>query len=358
MALVTPKAELIHTLKPRLLRGAVIGAGFFAAIQMDAWQRSAGVSIVAVCDRDASRAEAFAQRFDVPHIYHDATTLFASERLDFVDIVTRPESHLELVQLAARHGVAVLCQKPLTTSFDEAQELVRLVTRSKLPFMVNENWRWQVWYREMKDLLRQGTIGEVFHSRLIMRPGDGRGNAPYAEQPYFRQYSRLLIFETGVHYIDTLRFLLGEVRTVYAVTRQINPVIAGEDLALAVFEFDSGATALFDANRYSAREGSHEAFGLVQLEGREGVIRLNADLTLSVIRYDTGHYHHHYHNPGGYRGGSCLGAQTHFAHALRHKEPFETGGLDYLRTLAVVEAVYQSAAHGERVSPQYPVVAV
>jgi predicted dehydrogenase len=336
------------------LRGAIIGAGFFAGVQMDAWRRVAGAEIVAVCDRDAHKARAFAERYALAHSYVDAARLLEAEVLDFVDIVTRPESHLALVQLAAARGVAVLCQKPLAPSFREAQALVSLAARQRIPLMVNENWRWQVWYREIKALIVQGAIGQVFHARFIMRPGDGRGSAPYAQQPYFRHYPRLLIYETGVHYIDTLRFLLGEVTAVYAVTRRINPVIVGEDLALVTFEFASGATALLDANRYSADEGAAEAFGPVQLEGRKGRIHLSADLSLVVERYGSAAYRHDYQHPGGYRGGSCLGAQAHFIAALSQHTPFETSGEDYLRTLAVVEAVYQSAASGERVAPQYP----
>ena len=65
------------------------------------------VRLVAACDPIISRAAEVA-----PAQYIDAEAMFAESSLDFVDIVTRPERHLDLIQLAARFNVPVVCQKP------------------------------------------------------------------------------------------------------------------------------------------------------------------------------------------------------------------------------------------------------
>ena len=64
----------------------------------------------------------------------------------------------------------------------------------------------------------------------------GAQDAYLARQPFFREYPRLLIYETGVHFIDTFRFLLGEVATVVAETKRLNPAIRGEDAGQVLLE--------------------------------------------------------------------------------------------------------------------------
>jgi predicted dehydrogenase len=120
------------------LRGALIGCGFFAQHHAlgrgSSWQ---GVELVAVCDRDRARATAFAQTFGIACAYDAAETMLARETLDFVDIVTQASTHAELVGLAARRGLNVICQKPLAPTLEEAR------ASSKAPgsvtLMVHEN---------------------------------------------------------------------------------------------------------------------------------------------------------------------------------------------------------------------------
>ena len=66
-----------------------------------------------------------------------------------------------------------------------------------------------------------------------------------------------LVRETAVHFIDTFRFLMGEVRAVTARLRRLNPVIAGEDSGLLIFEFDDARTGLFDGNRLNGHPATH-----------------------------------------------------------------------------------------------------
>ena len=126
--------------------------------------------------------------------------------------------------------------------------------------MVHENFRWQPWYRKIKSIRQAGDIGEFTHIYFRTRTGDGwRENAYLDRQPFFRDYPRLLIYETGVHFVDTFRFLLGEVVEVYANLRRLNPVIRGEDTGQVFLRFESGATAIWDANRYNEVESPRPA---------------------------------------------------------------------------------------------------
>ena len=83
--------------------------------------------------------------------------------------------------------------------------------------VVHENFRWQPWYREAHRLIRDGVLGKLHSVAFRLRPGDGQGPRAYLErQPYFQKMPRLLVHETAIHWIDTFRFLMGEITAVYA----------------------------------------------------------------------------------------------------------------------------------------------
>ena len=103
------------------MRLAVIGCGFFAQNHLNGWRdlRAEGIELVAVCDIDATKAEEAAKTFAVPRFYGDAGVLLDKEKVDFVDIVTRMETHLQVVKIVAARGVDMILQKPLGSDWDE-----------------------------------------------------------------------------------------------------------------------------------------------------------------------------------------------------------------------------------------------
>ncbi|NNE00891.1 MAG: Gfo/Idh/MocA family oxidoreductase, partial [Pirellulaceae bacterium] len=230
-----------------------VGAGYFSQFHFDGWSRIEDVDFAAICDLDCDKAADAAKQFGVKNSYSDFAEMLDAEKPDAVDIITRPDSHLELTRLAVERGIAVICQKPLAPTFAQSKQLVQLSIDAQVPLMVHENFRFQPWYREIKRMLDDHVVGSRLHTiSFRCRTGDGwAADAYLARQPYFRTMPRLLIFETGVHFIDTFRFLGGEIDGVYASLRKLNPDIAGEDAAIVMFDFADGGQALWDANRYN-----------------------------------------------------------------------------------------------------------
>jgi predicted dehydrogenase len=330
-----------------VLRGAVVGAGYFSQFHYEAWSRIPEVEIVALCDADLERAGAAAGRFGVTHFWSSVRSMLAMTRPDFLDVITPPATHLGVCSEAAERGVHIICQKPLAPTLSEAEEIVAKVRTAGVRCMVHENFRFQPWHREIKRLLDAGAIGRLHTLTFRSRPGDGWGTDAYlARQPYFRTMPRLLIHETGIHFIDTFRFLAGEVERVYAVLRRLNPVIAGEDCGLLVFEFASGAVGVWDANRCNESNAADPrcTFGEFLVEGDGGSIRLAADGTLTVQPPGGPERRHEYaHTNRGFGGDCVYTTQRHFIDRLLDGEPFETDAAAYLRNLAVEEAAYESA---------------
>ena len=118
------------------------------------------VELAAAVDPDLERA-----RKAAPRAYSTAEDMLDAERLDFVDIATRPDSHAALVRLAASRNVPVICQKPMAPNWAEAVGMVEAAEAA----MIHENWRWQPCYRALKSLIDRGEIGQPidywFHTR-------------------------------------------------------------------------------------------------------------------------------------------------------------------------------------------------
>lgn len=331
------------------LKGVIVGAGYFSRFQYEAWNRLPEVTIIANCNRSVDKAEAFAEEFEIPRSYpvDEFRKMLEVEQPDFVDIITPPETHFDLCKIAIEAGVAIICQKPLAPTWDETRELVNLIETSKVRCMVHENWRWQPWYREIKSLIDSGVIGEVFHCNVLTRLGDGWGDDAYlARQPFFREYERLFIFETGVHFLDTFRFLFGEVESIFAKIARRNPVIKGEDSALLVCSCESGVTAVLDANRYNECEAGNPryTFGTVRVEGSKGHLELDLDGAIRIKKLGEDSYLHDF-TPSreGFAGDCVYNIQRHFVDRMLDGGEFESTVTDYLKSVRLVEMAYRSA---------------
>lgn len=329
------------------LKGVAIGAGYFSKFQYEAWTRIPDVEITALCNSNIERAKSIMEPYGVKKHYTDYKEMILTEKPDFVDIITPPETHFEMCKFAADNGVHIICQKPLAPTFDESKKIVDYVSSKGVRFVVHENFRFQPWHREIKKIINNNDIGDIFSLNFRSRMGDGWGNDAYlARQPYFRDYKKLLIYETGVHFIDTFRYHAGEVTSAYAILKRLNPVIKGEDSGLVVLNFENKAHAIWDANRYNENnfKKSRYTFGEYLIDGSKGSIRLYSDGKITIQKLGEAEKEHQYtHNDVGFAGDCCYIFQQDFIDKLCTGEPFETSGKNYLKTLQVQEAVYKSA---------------
>jgi len=166
----------------RELRGGLIGCGFFSINHLHAWRGVEGAAIVALCDRDAARLAIAGDQFGIAPRYANAAEMLAKERLDFVDIATTVPSHRPLVEMAARQGVGVICQKPLAQSMQDANAMVTASEAAGVPLMVHENFRWQSAIQTLGALVRNGEIGRPFWGRVSFRPSTSSAGSPISRR--------------------------------------------------------------------------------------------------------------------------------------------------------------------------------
>lgn len=336
-----------------VLRGALIGCGFFAVNHLNAWRDVAGAEIVAICDRSPERLAIVGSQFEIASRYVDAEDMLRRERLDFVDIATTAPSHRRLVELSASMGLPVICQKPFAPTLEDAKAMVEACKKSGVLLMVHENFRWQSPIQAVKAMLDDGRIGEVFWGRVSFRSAYD----VFSGQPYLAEGDRFIVEDLGVHVLDVARFLFGDVENVSARLARVNPRIRGEDVATALLDH-GGITSVVDCSY--ATELEQELFPqvLLEIDGNEGSLRLGANYILNLKWRDRVEKldvsppllpwaSMPWHNIQE----SVLLIQQHWIECLREGKVPQTSGRDNLKTFALVESVYLSAETKHTVRP-------
>lgn len=331
----------------KIIRGGMVGAGAWAEVQLQAWQGVTGARIVALCDRRPERLAPLSERFGIPQVFTDFESMLNETVLDFVDICTRPSSHAGLTKMAAARGLPVLCQKPFCTGLAEAEEVVSFCDQAGTGLMINENFRWQAWYRQTKEILDSGLLGDVFAASLRWRERITLPDFTHA-QAYFTEMPRLTLYELGVHYLDTFRYLFGEPHSIFARLHKVSPAVSGEDVALLTLNYPAMTAHIYQSWASIPAPGLDRPLQwdgplpppVMEIDGTQGTLVLLSDSTLHLFSATD---HRQWSFSRESRAASRIAAQQHFIDALKNGVDFETSGADTLKTMALVYAGYRSA---------------
>ena len=331
------------------LNFAVIGTGFWSLYQIPAWFEVGGVRPIAAYNRTFSKAEQVAKRFGIPRVYREAEELLQKERdqLDFVDIVTAVETHAELVCLAAKYRLPVICQKPMSTDLASAEGMVSDCRLAGVPLYIHENWRWQAPIRALKQVLDTGVIGQPFRARIDMISGF----PVFTNQPFLKELDQFILTDLGSHTLDAARFLFGEASSLYCQTRKVHRDIRGEDAATVVMSMGQNVSVTVNmayAGNFLEREAFPQTY--IFVEGDQGSLELGQDYWLRTTtregtllkrvpppRYawaDPAYEVVH---------ASIAACNANLLGALRGEARAETSGEDNLKTVRLVFAGYDSA---------------
>lgn len=332
------------------LKFAVCGAGFWSRYQLAAWKELDQVECVAICDPILDKAQTLAKTFGIATTYSDVNKMLSSERLDFIDVISSPNSHEFIVRQAYEHSVPVICQKPMAEDWEACQRMASGSEESNTWFAIHENWRWQSTLRRVKQLLSENSIGSVFRCRIDFVTGFD----VFANQPTLRQCPQFIIADLGCHVLDYARSLFGEATSIYCRTRRVSEGIAGEDVATLSMWMNHRKTMVDIHLGYAKTPIDDDCFPETRLfaEGEAGSIELLSNYRLKITtssgtRHEiTAPDYYSWANPMyAIVHSSMVACNRHFAECIREKKPAETNGLDNLRSMKLVFAAYDSAMH-------------
>jgi D-apiose dehydrogenase len=329
-----------------VLRGGLIGCGFFAINHLHGWNDVKGAEIAAICDHAPERLKIVGDQFGIDARYADAGEMLAEQKLDFVDIATTAPTHRALAELAAARGLAVICQKPFAPTLADAKAIVAACDKAQVPLMVHENFRWQSPIQKVKAILDSGEIGEVFWGRVSFRSAYD----VFSGQPYLAKGERFIVEDLGIHALDIARFLFGDAENVSARINRVNPKIKGEDVATILLDHGGGMASVVDCSYATQTEEELFPQTLLEIDGSEGTVRLGAGYQLTVTA--SGRTRHADVSPPLLPWASrpwhniqesVALIEQHWVDCLAAKREPQTSGHDNLKTFALVETVYLSA---------------
>lgn len=260
------------------LKFAIFGCGFWSQFQLGAWKELDGVECVALYNRTKSKADALAKRFGISKTYDDPDALMQNENLDFIDIITDVDSHERFTLLGAQYGKDVICQKPLAPSYLSAQRIMKAIEKSGVRFYVHENYRWQPQFRRIKEILNNGIIGTPFRCETAWITAF----PVFETQPFLAKLENFALTDQGSHQFDVLRFLFGEVKTIYCEKQTINKKIKGEDATTTILKMKNGVVCIQKISFSSIMEKEIFPQTVLLIEGDKGSIRLDAEFEISI----------------------------------------------------------------------------
>ena len=240
------------------LKAAIIGTGAIFRNHLEAYHALDDVEIVAVCDVNEELAVRTAQEHDIPRAFGSVTELLSAVndekdlgRLDVVSVCTPHPTHEAIVTEIAEAGVHVLCEKPLAISLESSQRMVDVCHRRGVKLGVLFQRRFWSAAQRIKALIDDGTIGQPIlgHVSVMLH----RDPSYYSATPWRGSWDTDgggVLMTQGIHYIDLLLWLMGDVVEVHG---HINTFVhqahmETEDSATATLKFASGAMATVQAS--------------------------------------------------------------------------------------------------------------
>lgn len=344
----------------RDFRIGIVGSGFIVNDCHLVAYRKAGFNPVAIASRTRSHADAVAQRHGLATVYESVEQLLDDRSIEVLDIAVPPAAQLGIIQAAcARRTVkGILAQKPLGADYAEALAAVEACAAAGITLAVNQNMRYDPSVRAARALLERGTLGEPVLATIEMRA------IPHW-QPWQAALGWVTLRIMSIHHLDCFRYWFGDPAGIYCSVRpDPRTTFAHRDgICAYLLDYPGGlrCVGLDDVWTGPAKEGCPaDHYIRWRIEGTDGLAL--GDLgwckdpytTPSTLRYaargDSG-----FHEPRWTQSwfpDAFIGTMAQLLVALETGTEPKISGRDNLKTMALVEAAYESAARAVRVAPR------
>lgn len=221
----------------------LLGFGAIGAAHAKAVRETAGLHLVAVCDRDPARAVVALSGDPDARVHAHAEQLLDDPDVDIVVISTPPDSHARWAMAALERGKHVVVEKPMALSTQECDALLDQAQRAGLALSVYQNRRFDPDYALIRAAVASGAIGDVFHLEAFV---GGYGH-PCNYWHSDAEVSGGALFDWGSHIVDQVLDLMeGEVDSVTAVNhKRVWHDVTNADHSRMTLHFDGGREATF-----------------------------------------------------------------------------------------------------------------
>jgi predicted dehydrogenase len=333
----------------------VVGAGGIVNYAHLPAYKKAGFNVVGITDRNREQAERTAKAHGIAKVYATVEDLLRQPEVEIVDIAVYPGEQVHVVELATAAGKHVLCQKPFADEYAKAVRSVKLADSAKVKIAVNQQMRWDAGIRCIRLLMDEGWLGTPTYVAIQVHC-----KTDWSLWPWIYQGKHVEIMFHSIHYIDSLRYLLGDPAYVFTSgTRAPGESTPAETKTLTTWEYESGLQVLIDVCHTTWQD---DPYAIFRFEGTEGVIKGTIGL---MYNYPTGRpdtlEFMSKRNPGFWFSArlnsmwipdAFVGPMASLMRSIENDSEPETSGLDNLRTLQIVFAEYRSMAEKRAIRPE------
>ncbi|HEV8254155.1 MAG TPA: Gfo/Idh/MocA family oxidoreductase [Vicinamibacteria bacterium] len=334
---------------------AIVGTGNVSRYHAEGIAQAPGARLVAVCRADPARAAEAAKQFGVPcEVSYDA--LLARADVDAVCLCTPSGQHAAQTVAAAKAGKHVLVEKPMALSLADADAMIAACRTAGVALGVTFQRRTEPSYRALRDAAAAGELGRlVLGTTAVPYFRDDRYYQSAAWRGTWAQDGGGALMNQGIHLVDLLVWLMGDVEQVSARSDTLLHSVEVEDAIAVALRFASGALGTIVATTAAAPGFPHR----LEIYGTLGSVQLEGD---AVVRWEGGGARPAEAAAGSVAAGAGasatgISAAGHvrivgdFAGAIREGRPPMVPGEEGRRSLAVVLAAYESARTGRPVRP-------
>ena len=372
----------------------MIGYKFMGKAHTNAWMKAplffdvpAQPVLKVVCGRNEKQLKEFAGKWKWEETETNWKKVISRTDIDIIDIALPQHLHFEIAVAAAKAGKHIFCEKPMSMSVNQAEEMLKVCEDNNVVHYLNHNYRRVPAIGLAKRLIEEGKTGRIFHWRAAYQQDWIVDPAfPLSWQLQQDKARAGPQWDLNSHCVDLAHYLIGDIKTVSCLTTGFireRPVarefsagnlkaeavegemgtVTVEDAALMMVVFNNGAVGSFEATRFATGRKNRLSF---EIYGSKGSILFDLE-RMNELRFysneDTGDTHgfrsilatesSHPYMSHWWPPGHIIGYEHPFIHAVSDFLEAVTGGTpispnfkDGLKIMKVLEAGLASAASG------------
>lgn len=331
------------------VRVGIVGSGFIAKIHASAINAIDNAELAAVCNRNVESARALADVYGCK-VYADYDQMLADPEIDAIAVCLPSGLHAEYTIRAAKAKKHVICEKPMDTEIDRAEEMVRVCREEGIKLSIIMQHRFDEPMLLLKKAIKEGWMGKLVWgaSRTIWHRDDAY-YAPEWRGTWAVDGGGALMIQ-AIHYIDLLLSVMGDAKSVSAKCRTLtHPQIEVEDIGVANIEFENGAIGTIEGTTCSYPG----LYAELCVFGEKGSMIIRNDY-LTFYQFEDGPKSEYdaalnveaanrLHKTMDIEDTSHRRQFEDFAAAIREDRDPEVTGEETLRSLKVIKAIYQAS---------------
>lgn len=272
----------------KTIKVGVIGAGGISTEHIEGPNTYDGAEVIAIADSSAKRVKTMAKEYSISRTYSSAEELIADREINAVSIAVPNKFHASYALAALKAGKHVLLEKPFAMNATEAKKVVAAAKAKRRIFTLGMNWRFMKGTQALRELVRRGDLGDVYHAKTTILRREG--------SPKFRTWfcrkdlaGGGALYDIGVHFLDMCLSVIDNFKPVavsgatyckfgprglgggengWGKSERGKDIFNVEDFGTALIKMKNGATVSLDASWVAHQENPGKAN--VEVYGTEG----------------------------------------------------------------------------------------